>query len=352
MRATVCASILCLGLLLSAPANSQGDEINSEILALLEAANEEQTSGSKKGWMEFRLEREIFAGNVQSGHRLLSGTIEWNEEENYLYLDGERDESTPESSGSITRRCDVVKVATAAGRSLAMLSPLKFSSNRNQGLLLVYSPYSDTRRAGIDGLYSSPFMLLTSPTILQPSNLANGLFKLMRSHELSSESKNARSLKVDGNLVIAKCQHSNGSSATYTFDLNQGARCTELKAINMKGAYEVYRRSWKQDANGSWFPEVSTVHESAKGFESQPTFKCTLTISSARPLEKRSVAAPLTLTSFGSIPRGASIQEVTDNGEVRNRKHLWVQRENAQLELDHLAEELTQKGFGNPGEKR
>ncbi|MBL8818777.1 MAG: hypothetical protein JNL58_22300 [Planctomyces sp.] len=345
---TIFLSLLLIAINCPASYGVDHNEDDRVILRVLEAANDEQTSNSRRGAMDFELEKIWFVDGEAGERRFLSGTIEW--DENYLYLDGERDERKPEAVGEL-RRHDRVRVAVAGGKVLGLLDRLKFSSASADGSLLVFAPESMLAKAGLDSLYPNPEKLLTDPRILLNGNLSTSLFATMRSNELPDNLKDDRLVEVSDRNVKLTCRFRNGSLATHTFDLGLGARCTEIKVAGYDGKFETIRRTWKQTAEGQWYPETSTLHMSRDDFEGETNFECRLTVKGLRRLEKKAIVAPLTLTSFGTIARGTSIQEVSADGNVRHRKHLWNEGENAEQELDKLAEELSRSGLGANGER-
>jgi hypothetical protein len=345
-------AILCAAALFVIPTAS-ADEFDFALLDLLKSANDEQTSNSQRGSMTFESEWSLFAsGGVgetrrfEAETRTFRGTVEWDKD--YLFLDGVRDELKPEANG-VTRRHDGVKLVIAGGKAVSKLS---LQQKIRNPILIVSSPVGSTGQVGIDGLYIPPQWLLTSPEIIYKTNLSNGLFRIMRDSNLTAEQRDAREMEVNDNLVTVKCMYYNGTTGTHVFDLNLGARCVERKSFTYSGEYETFRRHWKQNPEGSWYPELSTLKISQNGFEGPPLREFKLVISEISYRPKHSIKPPLSLTAFGPIPPGASIQEVMPNGQVQYRSYLRIAGENAQDELDRVAGQIENTGFGAAGDEK
>jgi hypothetical protein len=355
-------AILCAAVLFANGAVS-ADEFDFALLDLLKSANDEQTSHSQRGSMTFEMERSWFASDGVGGSRELigkirkfeaethkfKGTVEWDKD--YLFLDGIRDESKP-GANAVTRRHDEVKLVIAGGKAIAKVSHLPKGKSSQGDPLIVSSPVGSTGRVGIDGLYIPPLWLLTSPEVVYKTNLSDGLFRIMRDSNLTAEQRDAREMEVNDNLVTVKCMYYNGTTGTHVFDLNLGARCVERKSFTYDGEYGTYQRHWKQNPEGRWYPELTTGKVSRTGFEGPPSWECKLVISEISYRPKHSIKPPLSLTAFGPIPSGTSIKEIMPDGKVQHRSYLRIAGENAQDELDRVAGQIENTGFGAAGDEK
>ncbi len=274
-------------------------------ISLLRNAYEQHTTYCKSGRMKFMFKSLYHASNHLT---VLQGVVEWTDD--YMYFDGNLRQERASSKGRSEVDIDV-KLLNSKGYELVRTSasernPVPFVDYRiGSGRLNV----SDDLRPDLDKylVYSEAFGGSNSPLNLLQSSTAvfNG-----RTFE--------RSVSKNESLVDVALSFPS-QMTTLSFDLEKGGFCTMCRTTFQRDvpSFVEATREWVSLDGNRWFPSKSFSSFRTGSPTSEPVRTGELTIDFFEPLSGRTFTGRPTLSSFGPVPKGATVSERRTDGTFK-----------------------------------